>query len=41
MLFDAHVAHAHFFHELVNRHAFGALEGVNNVEALRAANFRD
>ena len=39
MLFDAHVAHAHSFHELVDRHAFGALERVNNVEPLGAANF--
>ena len=41
MLFDAHIAHAHFFHELVNRHALGALEGVNNVKPLGAANFRN
>jgi hypothetical protein len=23
MLLDAHVAHPHFFYELINRHAFG------------------
>ena len=41
MLFDAHVAHAHSFHELVDRHALGALEGVDNVKPLGAANFRN
>ena len=41
MLFDAHIAHAHFIHELVNRHALGALEGVNNIKPLGAANFRN
>jgi hypothetical protein len=41
MLFDAHVAHAHLIDELVNRQAFGALEGVDNVKPLRAANFRN
>ena len=41
MLFDAHIAHAHFFYELIDRHALGALEGVNNVKPLGAANFRN
>jgi hypothetical protein len=41
MLFDPHVAHPHFFHELVDRHALGALEGVDNVKPLGAANFRN
>ena len=39
MLLDTHVAHAHFFHELIDRHTLGALEGVNYVEPLGAANF--
>ena len=41
MLFDPHVAHPHFVHELVDRHALGALEGVDNVKPLGAANFRN
>src|SRR5438045_6653622 len=41
VLFDAHIAHAHFFHELVDRHALSALEGVDNINALAAANFRN
>ena len=41
MLLDAHIAHAHSFHELVDRHALGALEGVDNVKPLGAANFRN
>ena len=41
MLFDPHVAHPHFFYELINRHALSAFEGVNNVETLRAADFRN
>ena len=41
MLLDPHVAHPHFFDELINRQALGALEGVDNIEALRAANFSD
>ncbi len=41
MLFDTHIAHAHFFHELVDRHAFGALEGVNDIKPLGAADFRN
>ena len=41
MLFDPHVAHPHFFHELVDRHPLGALEGVDNVKPLGAANFRN
>ena len=39
MLFDPHVAHTHFFHELVDRHALGALQGVDNVKPLGTANF--
>lgn len=39
MLLDTHVAHAHFFHELVDRHTLGALEGVDYVEPLGPANF--
>ena len=41
MLFDPHVAHADSFHELVDRHALGALERVDNVKPLGAANFRN
>ena len=41
MLLDAHVAHLHFFHELVDGHSPGALERVNNVKPLSTANFRD
>ena len=41
MLFNSHVAHPHFVDELVDRQALGALEGVDNIKALRAANFRD
>jgi hypothetical protein len=41
MLFNAHVAHAHFFHEFVNGHAFGAFERVNDIKALGTANFGD
>ena len=41
MLFDPYVTHPHFFYELINRHAFSAFEGVNNVETLRAADFRN
>jgi hypothetical protein len=39
MLLDAHVTHAHSFHELVDRHSPGALERVNNLKSLSAANF--
>src|SRR5437016_1010037 len=39
MLLDAHVAHVHSFHELVDRHSPGALERVNNLKSLSAANF--
>ena len=41
MLFNTHVAHAHSFHELVDRHALGALQGVDNIKALGTANFRN
>ena len=41
MLFDPHVAHPHFVHELVDRQALGALKGVDNVKPLGAANFRN
>src|SRR5437867_13434127 len=41
MLLDAHVAHAHSVHELVDRHSPGALERVNNLKSLSAANFRN
>ncbi len=39
MLLDAHVAHFHARHELVNGQAFGALERVKNFEPLGAADF--
>src|SRR6266481_3813749 len=41
MLLDAHVAHAHSFHELVDGHSPGTLERVNNLKSLSAANFRN
>ena len=41
MLFDAHVAHPHFFNQLVDGHALGALERVDNFEPLGPANFCD
>jgi hypothetical protein len=41
MLLDAHVAHLHFFHELVDGHSPGALERVNDFKPLSTANFRD
>ena len=41
MLLDAHVAHVHFSHELIDRHSAGALERIDNPEPLSAANFRD
>src|SRR5215469_5073855 len=41
MLLNAHVAHVHPSHELVDGHSPGALEGVNNFKPLSAANFRD
>ena len=41
MLLDAHVAHPHFFHELVDGHSSAALERVNNLEPLGTANFCD
>src|SRR6267142_6800121 len=41
MLLDAHVAHLHFLHQLVDGHSPGALERVNNFKSLSTANFRD
>ena len=41
MLLDAHVAHLHFLHQLVDGHSPGALEGVNNFKSLGTTNFRD
>src|SRR5213593_1320358 len=41
MLLDAHVAHAHSVHELVDGHSPGALERVNNLKPLSTANFRN
>ncbi len=41
VLLDAHIAHVHFFHELVDRQPSGPLEGVKNFEPLSAANFCD
>ncbi len=41
MLLDAHIAHLHFFHELVDGHSSAALKRVNNFKPLGAANFCD
>src|SRR6266404_8220475 len=37
VLLDAHVAHLHFFDELVNGHAAAAFEGIQNFEPLSPA----
>jgi hypothetical protein len=41
MLLDTHVAHLHLSDELVDRQSLGALERVDNLEPLSAANFRN
>ena len=41
MLFDTHVAHAHFVNQLVDGHALGALERIDNCEPLGPTNFCD
>jgi hypothetical protein len=41
MLLDAHVAHFHFVHELVNGQSSGSLERVNDFKPLGTANFGD
>jgi hypothetical protein len=41
MLFDAHVAHLHFLHQLVDGHSPRAFERVNYFKSLSTANFRE
>jgi hypothetical protein len=41
MLFDAHVAHLHFFHELVDRHSPTAFERIDNFQPLSSADLGD
>src|SRR5215813_2710002 len=41
MLLDAHVAHLHFVHQLVDGHSPRAFERINYFKSLSAANFRE